>query len=258
VVAVGRAKTSLRLDRRTCQGTATTTPPIDKANESRPRRSANLKRRGLRGAAKRSQTNARDIELKVWKLLSQGKTPTAIANQLGLARQSVHRIIRRVEARYNTSIMATVAEIKARQAIMLEGAMDEAMSAWERSKNPSKRIRKQSGKGGVEGRAGQSNEHVETQVESQVGDPRYLAEARAALADLRKLYGLNAPAKSSDGAFGGSATTYVVSWGNSPVADSPVAEATAARHGDGSESLGRAEMALTQAPVATMRAVTNG
>jgi predicted transcriptional regulator len=32
----------------------------------------------------------------IWSLLSAGKTPSAIAREVGVARQSVHRIIRRV------------------------------------------------------------------------------------------------------------------------------------------------------------------
>ena len=55
------------------------------------------KTRSLRGAAKQSNARARDLELRVWKLLEEGKTPTVIAHEVGIARQSVHRIIRRVE-----------------------------------------------------------------------------------------------------------------------------------------------------------------
>jgi len=57
------------------------------------------KRRSLRGAAKQANARSRDLELRIWKLLEDGKTPSAIARDVGIARQSVHRIIRRVEAR---------------------------------------------------------------------------------------------------------------------------------------------------------------
>ncbi|MGO9798728.1 MAG: hypothetical protein ACLPQ0_04630 [Candidatus Binatus sp.] len=162
------------------------------------------KTRGLRGAAKQANTRARDLELRIWTLLSEGKTPSAIAREVGIARPSVHRIIRRVEARYNQAIGATVERLKARQARTLWAVVDEAVEAWERSKQPVRRVKRESGRrgparGGSRGERGDGRTDLtRTQVESRVGDPRYLTEAREALADIRKLYGLDAP-KSGDG-----------------------------------------------------------
>src|SRR5580658_2414628 len=89
------------------------------------------KTRSLRGAAKQSTTRARDLELRIWTLLSEGKTPSAIARDVGIARQSVHRIIRRVEARYHKATASSVGALKARQARALEAVLDEATDAWE-------------------------------------------------------------------------------------------------------------------------------
>jgi hypothetical protein len=44
-----------------------------------------------------------------------------------------------------------------------------------------------------EGNLDQAIELTETQVQTRVGDVRFLSEARAALSDIRKLYGLDAP-----------------------------------------------------------------
>ena len=98
--------------------------------------------------------------------------------------------------------------------------MDEAVEAWERSKQPMRRVRKESGRpGGSHGRDSRSGEPrgdrtelTRTDVQSRVGDPRYLTEAREALADLRKLYGLDAP-KSLDSSLEQPPVTYTVEWG---------------------------------------------
>lgn len=87
------------------------------------------KTRSLRGAAKQASARSRDLELRIWTLLSEGKTPSAIACDVGIARQSVHRIIRRVEAKYNQQIAASVGALKARQARALEAVLDEALDA---------------------------------------------------------------------------------------------------------------------------------
>jgi DNA-binding CsgD family transcriptional regulator len=184
--------------------------------------SASKTRRSLRGAAKQSNTRARDLELRIWTLLSDGKTPSAIARDVGIARQSVHRIIRRVERKYNQAIGATVERLKARQARTLWAVVDEATDAWERSKQPARRIRKETGRpggsrsgdsrgGGRGGRSDGRTDLTRTEVQSRVGDPRYLTEAREALADLRKLYGLDAP--KTGNSLGETPVTYRVEWG---------------------------------------------
>jgi DNA-binding CsgD family transcriptional regulator len=176
------------------------------------------KTRSLRGAAKQANTRARDLELRIWKLLSEGKTPSAIARDVGIARQSVHRIIRRVEARYHEQIASSVGALKARQARALEAVLDEALDAWERSKGPARRVRKETGQpSGVRSRglhavSGGRTDLTRTEVQSRVGDPRFLTEAREALADLRKLYGLNAT-KSEVNSPELTPLAYAVEWG---------------------------------------------
>jgi len=176
------------------------------------------KTRSLRGAAKRANARARDLELRIWSLLSEGKTPSAIARTVGIARQSVHRIIRRVEARYHKQIAASVGALKARQARTLEAVVDEALDAWERSKQPARRVRKETGRPGPgnsrsDSVDGATTDLTRTEVHSRVGDPRFLTEAREALADLRKLYGLDVP-KSQDSSREQTPVAYTVEWGS--------------------------------------------
>jgi hypothetical protein len=162
---------------------------------------ATPRRKSLRGAAKRSATQAPELEQRVWTLLTKGMSPTAIAQEIGIARQSVHRIIRRVESRYRELTLATVDEMKSRQARRLEHVADEAMAAWERSKQPLRRVRLTTRKlrGSIDGAS--HADRTETQVRMRVGDVRYLAQAREALADLRKLYGIGAPYENCGGNF---------------------------------------------------------
>lgn len=184
-------------------------------------RSRTRPHRILRGAARTSKARARDLESRIWALLEAGKTPTAIAREVGIARQSVHRIIRRVEAQYHESIMATVDDMKARQARRLWHMVDEAMAAWERSKRPATRVRKTAGRGtDTDGRKGcrgrELFEQTDTRLTTQVGDVRYLDRARAALADIRKLYGLNAPANAPGDPSQREPEGCVVTWAGEP------------------------------------------
>jgi hypothetical protein len=83
---------------------------------------------------------------------------------------------------------------------VLGALIDESMDAWERSQQPVQRVRWTTGElaSGWPLAKGNRDEFVEGHLQSQVGDIRYLTEARAALADLRKLYGLNVPSQVLD------------------------------------------------------------
>jgi len=165
---------------------------VDQADPT-GRRPLTARRKSLRGAAKRSATRARELEQRVWALLSEGKTPTAIGQEVGIARESVHRLIRRVERRYFESTQATVEELKKRQERTLSAIVEDALEAFERSKEPAQRVRRTTGKrGGIPLADGSDAELSESQVQTQAGDPRFLAQARGALADIRKIYGLGA------------------------------------------------------------------
>src|SRR5208282_1999733 len=150
------------------------------------------KTRSLRGAAKQANARARDLELRIWRLLEAGKTPTEIAHEVGIARPSVHRIINRVEQKYLNEVVATVDRVKRRQARMLQIVIDEAMAGWARSANEG--IRTVSAK--------RSSDHKCSRQASQTrtftaGDPQFLRVAIEAMREIRELYGIGGAASGS-------------------------------------------------------------
>lgn len=115
-----------------------------------------------------------------------------IAADLGVSQAAVSKILTRVEIRVLREMTVIVERQKARHTLRLEHLFAEAIQAWERSKTDSTRRRQrktQSGQGGADATL------AEIVTENQHGDPRYLDEARKALADHRKLWGLDAPHK---------------------------------------------------------------
>jgi hypothetical protein len=149
------------------------------------------KARSLRGAAKQAHSRARDLELRIWKLLEEGSTPTKIALEVGIARQSVHRILNRVEQKYLNEVVATVDRVKRRQARMLQIVIDEAMVAWARSVNEGMRT--------VSAKRSSAQRRTETSLSRTLtaGDPQYLRVAMEAMKDIRELYGIGVVAGSS-------------------------------------------------------------
>ena len=80
--------------------------------------------------------------------------------------------------------------VKAEELEILRHIRVEALEGWERSKleRKSKRTRLKDGESGRES-------SIETHIEQPVGDPRFLAEARATTEDILKIYGVYAPEK---------------------------------------------------------------
>ena len=113
-----------------------------------------------------------------------------IAADLGISQAAVSKMLRRIEGRILRELAETVERQKARHTLRLEHLFAEAMRAWEGSKADTTRKRQRKTQAG----SGDSGATVaEVVIESQRGDPRFLDEARKALADHRKLWGLDAP-----------------------------------------------------------------
>jgi hypothetical protein len=140
----------------------------------------------------------RQREELAWELAAKGLSDAKIAAEIDKAglgeitHQGVNKMLRRVEARFFREMTERIAGVKASQTKALMTVYREAMDAWERSKQTAKTLTKQvggagPGPGGVE--------RVTTQLRDQDGDPRFLTEARAALAEVRKIWGADAPEK---------------------------------------------------------------
>ena len=151
-------------------------------------------RRGRRGRGGQQgheqRTRIRTRELRAVELTTQGWSQPEIAAELGVSQAAVSKILQRADARALRDLTAVVAQQKARQTVHLQYVCRESIRAWELSKADTTRRRQRKTQSGGSGPGATVAEIV---VETQHGDPRYLQVARIALADLRKLWGLDAP-----------------------------------------------------------------
>jgi hypothetical protein len=152
----------------------------------RPRRRG---RGGQGGHEPRARIRTR--ELRTLELTTLGWSQHQIAADLGISQAAVSKILKRIELRLLREMAETVDRQKARHTYRLEHLFAEAMKAWTASQADTTRRRQRK----THDDGGGSGEQMvaEIVVENQHGDPRYLDEARKALADLRKLWGLDAP-----------------------------------------------------------------
>ena len=132
----------------------------------------------------------RTRERRTMDLTVLGWSQQQIAADLGVTQAAVSKILNRVERRALRELTATVERHKVRHTLRLDHIYAEAMRAWDQSKADTTRRRQRKSEGGPGGPGATVAELV---VENQHGDARYLDVARKALADHRKLWGLDAP-----------------------------------------------------------------
>jgi hypothetical protein len=121
--------------------------------------------------------------------LLEGHTQHHIAETLGISQPAVSKIARRVEERLLADLSQKVERHRARQTLRLEHIYGQAMQAWQESKQEGLRRRQRK----TEQAGGTGSTVAELISENRHGDPRYLDEARKALSDLRKVWGVDAP-----------------------------------------------------------------
>jgi predicted transcriptional regulator len=149
------------------------------------------RRRGRGGqGGHEPRVRIRTRELRAIELAVLGWSQHQIATDLGISQAAVSKLLKRVEERILRELVDTIERHKARQTLRLEHHYAEAMRAWEESKADTTRKRQRKTQPGSGGAAATVAEVV---VENQHGDPRYLEVARKALADVRKVWGLDAP-----------------------------------------------------------------
>lgn len=126
-------------------------------------------------------------EMRAFELRQQLWTHERIAKELGVERSAVTKMLKRISRRYSDKLEEEVKRIRAEHTLHLEHMADEAMQAWVSSKQPAKDARRR--------KTARRGEEEENRVQTQNADPRFLAEARAALADIRDIWGADAPTK---------------------------------------------------------------
>jgi hypothetical protein len=126
----------------------------------------------------------RALELSV-----KGFTQVEIATELRVTQAAVSKILNRVETRIFKDRIALIERQRTQQTLRLEHLYSEGMRAWERSKGETTRRRQRRVQDGRK----QGPTVAELVVETEHGNPQFLELARKALADLRKLWGLNRP-----------------------------------------------------------------
>ncbi len=117
-----------------------------------------------------------------------GRTQHQIAGELGVSQAAVSKILRRVEERLVQDLAPMVDRLRVRHTLRLDHVYGEAMTAWIDSKTDAVRRRQRKSDG-----SGTGTTVAELVSENRHGDPRYLDVARKALADLREVWGVNAP-----------------------------------------------------------------
>lgn len=144
--------------------------------------------RGGKGGAE-PRTRIRVREIQVMELTLEGRTQHQIAQALDISQPAVSKILRRLEERLLLDVAMKVERQRARQTMRLEFLYAEALRAWRQSQEDG--LRKRQRKSGLAGGDGQTVAEIVS--EHRYGDPRFLDEARRTLADLRTLWGVDAP-----------------------------------------------------------------
>lgn len=141
---------------------------------------------------------ARQREQQCWQLRAEFKTQNEIATILGIDQTTVSKILRKVNTQASEALIVQASQTKLLQVAQLEYVAMEAMRAWERSKEASK---KSSIKTKTIGKSanGRKIEDRGVSTENREGDAKYLHAAMKALSDIREILGINAPLKLSIG-----------------------------------------------------------
>jgi hypothetical protein len=139
------------------------------------------------------RAKARQLETTAWALYCDGHSMAEIAAQHHVTRQAVHKAIKRAVARAMDGLTGNIREQKAAQVARLERIAELAMESYRKS---CREATKKTHRSRTRGAAKSFDEAVVTTTE-QAGDPRFLDQARGALADIRKILGMDAPTRVS-------------------------------------------------------------
>jgi predicted transcriptional regulator len=148
-----------------------------------------MRGRGGRGGHEpAARIQVRELRVREW--MVQGWSQTRMAAALGVSQPAIHKIIRRIEDRAFQELAHRLEQEKAKQTLQLQYLVAESLQAWEQSTGDATRRRQRKTTGSA---ADGGATVAEVTSETQYVDPRFLEEARKILADVRRIWGLDAP-----------------------------------------------------------------
>jgi predicted transcriptional regulator len=160
---------------------------MSRTRRTRRRVAARGGRDGWEPGARIAARTRRAVDLAI-----EGWTQHEIAADLHVSQAAVSKMLHRADERALQELTAAVQRQKVRQTQRLERVIREAMRAWAESKGDATRRRQR--KSETDGGAPRGAQTVaEVVIDTRHGDPRYLDVIRKALADTRKVWGLDAP-----------------------------------------------------------------
>lgn len=142
-----------------------------------------------------NKTQARLHESRAFAMRSKGATLQTIADELGLSREGVRKVLLRVDNRELKRIAEEYRTLKVSQDSRLETLIEESFGAWFKSKDPVERARRTEREGGVGGRGGGDESVSQIETVSREGNPAYIDKIRGLLSDQRSLWGLDVQAQ---------------------------------------------------------------
>lgn len=143
------------------------------------------------GGVPRAVLRAR--EERAWELCLKLYTHERIANDLGVDRSTVSKILKRLSTRAIDKLDERIREEKVLQIEQLHHIADEAMLAWEASKGAKKSVSRRTHNSGRPLPPNlKAPEEMTVTSQDQDGDPRFLITAMKALQDIRAICGFGA------------------------------------------------------------------
>jgi transcriptional regulator with XRE-family HTH domain len=122
-----------------------------------------------------------EFDRKAWDLRMEGKTQAEIAARLGVTQSAVSRSLKRISSRLNQEFILHAETVLALHTERLNRIHDRAMSEWERSREDLVTLTEEDNGGLLK---------TVTSRRNRTGDPALLAQAMAAMRDVRRLWGL--------------------------------------------------------------------
>jgi hypothetical protein len=143
---------------------------------------------GHRNSRKKRAWEPTNLHLEIYAYLNSGKTQARAAKKFGYTQPNIGIIARKVDRWFFDQYIGRIREVKANHTQRLEYIYREALAAFKKSQ--SDEVTRQEIKKDF-GQYPGTQKSVSRRV--QVGNPALLSEARAALKEIREIWGANAP-----------------------------------------------------------------